>query len=182
MRSTTRLIVLTLLLLTAITTVPSAKTIVLVRHAEKLAGDDPGLSVAGEARAMALARALRNADITHIITTQLRRTKLTAAPLATAEDIEITVVEVDYDASQHIKDVTRVIADLPDDANVLVVGHSNTIPHIVTALGGPPMSDFAHEEYSTMFIVNIKPHGGISFMKARFGEPDEDPDSDRPNP
>jgi broad specificity phosphatase PhoE len=162
---------LSLLLLGTILSPESAlsKTVILVRHAENMKGDDPGLTANGEARAQALARALREAAISHVITTQLRRTRLTAAPVAVAGSIENTIIAVDHDVTKHLQGTARAIKDLPDDANILVVGHSNTIPHIVTALGGPKMTDLEHEEYSTMFIVSINHEGDISFVKARFG-------------
>ncbi|HEX2190341.1 MAG TPA: histidine phosphatase family protein, partial [Longimicrobiaceae bacterium] len=57
--------------------------VVLVRHAEKAAagGQDPELSEAGTARAGALAAALAEAGVDAVVTTQLRRTRLTAQPL-----------------------------------------------------------------------------------------------------
>src|SRR5262245_40428559 len=60
--------------------------VLLVRHAEKAkdAGNDPPLTAAGTQRAEDLALALRDAGVTTIVTTQLRRTGDTARPLATA--------------------------------------------------------------------------------------------------
>src|SRR5947209_13815084 len=59
-------------------------TVVLVRHADTASLPDRPLSAAGLKRAQDLATALRNAGVTAIITTQLRRTRETAQPLATA--------------------------------------------------------------------------------------------------
>src|ERR1700682_5430372 len=60
--------------------------LVLVRHADKAAqpANDPPLTSAGMKRAQDLAAALRSAGVTFIITTQLRRTRETAQPLANA--------------------------------------------------------------------------------------------------
>ena len=57
-------------------------TIFLVRHAEKKTGDDPDLTKAGHARAESLAKMLKDADITAIYTSEVKRTQQTAAPLA----------------------------------------------------------------------------------------------------
>src|ERR1700694_910208 len=70
--------------------------LVLVRHADKAAepADDPPLTAAGAKRAQDLAAALRTAGVTAIITTQLRRTRETAQPLATALGLVAQVVNV----------------------------------------------------------------------------------------
>src|SRR3974390_2750714 len=70
--------------------------LVLVRHADKAAqpADDPLLTAAGTKRAQDLAAALRNAGVSAILTTQLRRTRDTAQPLATALGLVPQVVKV----------------------------------------------------------------------------------------
>ena len=76
-------------------------TVFLVRHAEraddanagpKMTGTDPDLSGQGVLRAQALARALKDAKITAIYTTEFKRTRQTAAPLATALGVQVTEV------------------------------------------------------------------------------------------
>src|SRR5205823_820783 len=61
------------------------EAVFLVRHAEKAdLSKDAALSAAGEARARALAERLREAGVTAIYTSEYRRTKQTAQPLARA--------------------------------------------------------------------------------------------------
>ena len=57
--------------------------VLLIRHGEKACdtNSDPSLSDAGRARATTLADALRDAGVTHVVTTPLRRMQETAAPL-----------------------------------------------------------------------------------------------------
>src|SRR5436309_12811453 len=69
-------------------------TLVLVRHADTAALPDRPLSAAGLKRAQDLASALRNAGVTAIITTQLRRTRETAHPLASALGLVPEVINV----------------------------------------------------------------------------------------
>ena len=57
-----------------------ATTVLLVRHAEKETGRDPGLTAAGQARARALVEVAKGAGVSAIYHTQLERTRLTAAP------------------------------------------------------------------------------------------------------
>src|SRR3954471_10592172 len=73
------------LLLTAAGHVHAQQAVIVVRHAEKAdQSDDAALSGEGKARAKALADLLRGAGVTHIITSEYRRTRETAAPLARA--------------------------------------------------------------------------------------------------
>jgi len=62
---------------------PSA--VIVIRHADKASEpvNDPGLTEAGSRRAQDLVTALGDAGITGIVTTQMRRTRDTAQPLAT---------------------------------------------------------------------------------------------------
>ncbi len=76
-------------------------TIFLVRHAERAdtapgtsptMAADPDLSDAGRARADSLATALKDAKITAIYATEFKRTQQTAAPLAKALGLTVTIV------------------------------------------------------------------------------------------
>ena len=79
----------------------------LVRHAEKATDNpaDPELSPAGYVRADSLAMQLRDAGINVIITTHLRRTALTARPLARLRGITPEVVPVTSPTDAHIDSV-----------------------------------------------------------------------------
>lgn len=107
----------------------------VVRHAERAdagmtapSGADPDLSSAGRERAESLAALLKDARITQIYVTEFKRTLQTAAPLAKTLGLEPTVVPS--------KDTSALVARLKaPSGNVLVVGHSNTLPVIVKALG-----------------------------------------------
>jgi phosphohistidine phosphatase SixA len=70
----------------------AATTIVVVRHAEKSMDHptDPSLSEAGRERARALAAALQGTGVSAIYTTQYKRTRETAQPLADELGISIS--------------------------------------------------------------------------------------------
>lgn len=146
--------------------------VVLVRHAEKVdASADPALSAAGEARAVALAETLRDARVSAIVTTQFRRTRETAAPLAARLGIAPQVVDAGgADHAAAVADAVRRLSGV-----VLVVGHSNTIPAIVGALGAPRPPDLCDGNYDTMFVVALSPGASApSLVRARFGMADAD--------
>ena len=61
---------------------PPPTEIYLVRHAEKLTGENPALSSAGLVRADELVERLKYISLTHTYTTDYKRTRATAAPTA----------------------------------------------------------------------------------------------------
>lgn len=144
-------------------------TVVLVRHAEKAASpaDDPPLNPAGEARARDLWAALRDAGVSTVVTTQFARTRATAQPTASALGIVPTVVGAT--SPTHVQDVVTEIRRHPGKT-VLVVGHSNTVPAIVEALGAKRPSAICDSRYDDMFIVTIAGDGKASAVHARYGE------------
>lgn len=128
-------------------------TIFLVRHAEKAQGGDakdPELSDLGRARADSLVTALKDAEITSIFVTDLKRTRQTAEPLARALHLELTVVSA--------QDTAALVAKLKETkGNALVVGHSNTIPEIMKALGAPLVYAIEEADYDNLFVFHLAP-------------------------
>lgn len=144
-------------------------TVIVARHAERAAApaNDPVLTAEGEARARALAEALRGAGVTHVITTNLARTRLTAAPTAQVGGIQ--PVEVDARSPRHIQEVVDAVRARAGGV-VLVVGHSNTVPAIVNALGGqaPAICD---NEYDNLYVLTIPASGsGVRWVRSRYGD------------
>lgn len=149
----------------------NAQTIVLVRHAEKAEApkDDPALSEAGQRRAEALATALKDSRVTAIFTTQLRRTKDTAAPLAQQAGITPRVLTISRGGmADHVAEAVKLAREQKDGV-VVIVGHSNTVPAIATALGAR-VADMPECEYSR--LVTVLPGAPVRMIIARYGEPD----------
>jgi phosphohistidine phosphatase SixA len=147
--------------------------VVLVRHAEK-ADAPPGdvaLSVTGQARAEELAIALAEAHLDTIVTTQFRRTRDTAAFLTRGLKITPVVVQAGDDTASHARAVAAAVR--AGGSSVLVVGHSNTLPAIITALGGPAMEDLCDGEYSNLFTLALMPGQPARLVHGHYGAPDE---------
>ncbi len=129
----TRLLVSLLLALsTAALAAPSPSVIVvLVRHAEaESGGPDPALSPAGRARAECIAKRGELVGVTHVITSPYRRTTETATIVASARGLEALPRDpMKADA------LARELRALPAGSRALVVGHSNTVPMLASALG-----------------------------------------------
>lgn len=136
---------------------PKPRTIILVRHAEKVIDDspDPALSDAGKARSALLAKMLSQAGVTHIITSEFKRAKDTAEPLATALSLKPTP-----HPARDAMGLAGRLTGLPDGSIALVVGHSNTLPMIakscgVTLKGLKDESNLRDDEYDRMVILTV---------------------------
>jgi broad specificity phosphatase PhoE len=129
--------------------------VIVVRHAERADGGsmsatkqtDPLLSAEGEARAKRLASMLADSGITAIFATEYKRTQDTAKPIAGRLGLKVQIQKGQDTAglvallkSSHAKDV------------VLIVGHSNTMPEIIKALGGPAFK-IPDDEYDTIYFL-----------------------------
>lgn len=168
---------LALLALMATTAAAQPSTVILVRHAERAAEPqaDPVLTPAGQQRALDLAAALSAANVSSIITTHLQRTQLTAKPLGDA--IGQSPIVVRAGGAAHADSVAAAVLRRPSGEAVLVVGHSNTIPAIIAALGGPRMPDLCAGQYSNLYILELRSGNAPRLIKAKYGAPDA-PDSD----
>ncbi len=148
-------------------------TIIFVRHAEKAAvpEEDPPLSAAGQRRVAELTRQLVDADVVAgidaVYTTDFRRTRETARPIADALDLPVNT----YDAA----DTETVLEDILRDHKgkiVLVVAHSNTVPELIANLGAskkvPPI---AEDEYDNLYLISIPWFGKTKTIRLRYGAP-----------
>jgi phosphohistidine phosphatase SixA len=164
---TSRRIALPVTLLLLFAPLVAAQDVVfVVRHAERAdAGmmkgmEDPPLSAEGQERANRLAAMLRSADITHVFATQFKRTQMTAQPLATAEHLDVTTVTA--------KDIDALVQQLAAAKGPsLVVGHSDTVPKILKALGARDDVSIGENEYDNLFLV-VKVGGETKLVKLRF--------------
>ena len=163
-------------LLTSLVAVRSAiaqsgpSLVILVRHAEKAAvpGDDPPLSELGQQRARDLATALVSSPPNAIVVSSRQRTALTATPVATAVGVAPTVVSLDGGGAAHIAAVAAAVRKA--SGVVLVVGHSNTVPAVIKALGGPALPDICDATYSQLYVLRPTNDGKTAtLVVARYG-------------
>ena len=128
---------------------PNAAPIVfIVRHAEKASTDskDPDLSVQGQKRADALAHILKDSQITSVFVTEFKRTQETAAPTAKTAHVSPTVIP-----ANDIRVLVEKLRAL--NGNALVVGHGNTIPDLLKALGITTPVSIPEDDYTEIFAV-----------------------------
>lgn len=151
----------------------------LVRHAEKAAEPraDPPLTLAGEARARDLAAALGDALVSGVVVSPTLRARATAAPLARSRGLVPDDVPLAGGVAVHVRAVAEHVRRRYAGRTVLVVGHSNTIPAIIGALGGPRLEDLCDHEHSWLFTLVIRAGGEVALARAHYGEPDGAPAS-----
>jgi len=131
--------------------------IFLVRHAEKATdANEPSvpLSDAGRARAERLAGILKDAGIEAIYATDTVRARQTAEPLARARKVEVRNYAP---RASDGKPAPQLVVDrLKKEApagRVLVVGHSNTLPEILTALGHNEKIEIPTSQFDDLFVI-----------------------------
>jgi len=141
----------------------SEVVVYLVRHAERAEDgtNDPPISEAGRKRAGLLATMLADAGITHVHSTDYKRTRATGRPLA--ESLGLSMAS--YDA----RDLAGFADQLRDSpGRHLVVGHRNTTPDLVAALGGNPHGPIEEFEYDRLYVMVLR-GGSVSTVLLRFG-------------
>ncbi len=171
----------------------STTTVVIVRHAEKAdASPNTNLSVAGLARAQALVSVVDEVGVTAAYSTDLCRTAQTAQPAAQALGLSLFVQQTGSSAAglggctPPIATTTSALAAAVGSAEdlaghilaqhrnqaVLVVGHSNTVPEIVAALGNGAFDPITitEPEFDGLFVVTVpRFFGAPRLLKATYG-------------
>ncbi|MEN1728434.1 MAG: histidine phosphatase family protein [Pseudomonadota bacterium] len=145
-------------------------SIYLVRHAEKLDGPDPALTEEGQARAEALREVMADIALDAIYVTQWQRTRMTAEPVAIAQGVAMRVHSTEGQSTQeHVQEVVDDLIENHCGEQVLVVGHSNTIPRIIAGLTAQPMDDLDERDYDHFYQVRIWRGRPAELFQTHFG-------------
>jgi len=54
---------------------------------------------------------------------------------------------------------------------VFVAGHSNSVPPVISALGGGSLPEIPEQEYDNIFIVTVQRFRPTRVMKLKYGNP-----------
>jgi broad specificity phosphatase PhoE len=111
--------------------------------------------VEGQQRARHIAAMLKDAGIRQVFSTPYQRTRQTAEPTA----VQFALPVQTYDAGKQA-DFARQLRGM--GGNMLVVGHSNTVPDLVRHLGGDPGADMPETEYDRLYHVTITDDGKVA--------------------
>ena len=130
-----------------------------IRHAEKdtsnPADRDPDLVMEGVLRAARWSSIFNRIDFDIIYTTDYKRTRNTALPIAEQKKLPLTFYSPNgFDSVDFVKNNFG--------KTVLIVGHSNTVPAMVNALiGEKQYKQIKETNYKNLYIINITESGEI---------------------
>lgn len=129
-------------------------TYYLIRHAEKVRTNqtdpNPDLDERGYLRAENWKKVLQHISLDAVYSTNFTRTLKTAEPLAIIKDIEVKLYHPTKIDFNQFKQDTK-------GKNVLIVGHSNTIPQFVnTLIKQEKYPEIDDDEFSYLYIITIQ--------------------------
>ena len=132
--------------------VAQKKTIILVRHAEKVdASQDPELTEAGKQRAERLAKIVKKYKPGAIYSTDFKRTRDTAAPMAARRRLKVEI----YDPKNPADLIDTIMKS--KTKRFMIVGHSNTIPGLANLLGKKELfKNLDDAEHGVIWIMRLK--------------------------
>lgn len=138
-------------------------TVVVVRHAEKeTTGGDVPLTAAGQERAERLAVVLADLKLGSVHSTDTLRTRSTGAPTAAAHGLKVELY--DHEAPEALVGKLEAMGGAH-----LVVGHSNTVPALVTAFGGDGGTPIVEaSEFDRLYLVTRQPEGPTATSLLRY--------------
>lgn len=151
-------------------------TVFLVRHAEKSTtpANDPTLLETGQKRAEELAYILGKSGIKAIYTSQFLRTKQTAEPLAKQLGLTSQTIPIKLNANSEIspESIKEIVEQIYKNAgdNALIVGHSNTVPDVIKALGGDIVPTIDEKEFDNLFVVTVYGRGKAKVTNLKYGQ------------
>ena len=138
-----------LLLLAGCFTAPlqAPSSFYVMRHLNTVPGTaDPDLTPEGQRQAQLLANWIGSEPPATIFVSNTRRAQQTAAPLAA----RLGITPIIYNPA----DTAGLISDVMKEPHpVLIVGHSNTVPEIVQALGGIRPNPIAHDQFGEIWHI-----------------------------
>ncbi len=135
----------------AASTAHGQQTIFLLRHAERVEyqSADGVLSESGKERARSLARLLADAGVTAIYTSERIRTIQTAEPLAQI----LGKMPTPVGGPDQVAATLRLVRERDSDGIVAIIGHSDSVPLFLKALGYSRDVVIGPREHDDLFVI-----------------------------
>jgi len=141
-------------------------TVICIRHAERdnSTTADPHLNADGINRAKSLIHVLGSSEIKAIYTSNFARSKETASFLATHLGISSVPIDEAAAIKVHVLEHHR-------GKTVLVVGHTNTIPELISLFGSASIFIIGENKFDNLFILNNFSQGVTKTTLLKYGKP-----------
>ena len=144
---------------------PETQVVFVLRHANTNpnSGSNPNLNVEGQLRALDLASMIQDEQLGAIYVTNTNRSVQTATPASANSGVPTTFYPP-LDAAA----LATTIRSSNSIAATLVIAHSNTVPDIVAALGGPTFKDLEETSFDHFYAVLLKDGRHVRTIKLRY--------------
>jgi len=145
-----------------------AKTIYLVRHAEKdtlPSKKNPILTKEGYERSFRLANMFKQTRIDAAYSTFYNRTMHTIDSLTTLKGLSTKI----YQPKDMKKTVEDILSNKSENA-IIISGHSNSTPAMASVFMGEKLFEqaFDEDDYDNLLVVNVLPDGDKKLYKLRY--------------
>jgi phosphohistidine phosphatase SixA len=143
------------LMLTSCTT---TQIFYIVRHAEKQDNsEDPPLSEAGIARGIALEKYMADKKLDTVFTSLYKRAALTGLSVSFPQSLPH--IQLKQWPQTDLNDFIKRLKKISGNRNLLIVGHTNTIPPMVQALSGQSIAAIPEDVYNIIYTITISGTG-----------------------
>ncbi|MBU2971299.1 histidine phosphatase family protein [Pseudoalteromonas sp. C2R02] len=151
-------LILIALCFTSLGAIAAPDKIFLLRHAEKLQGNNPSLTSEGKQRAKWVASFLSEFKPSTLFSTDYNRTKETLAPLAEKTKMNVVI----YNPRE-----LNVFVDKIKKLNgtIVIAGHSNTTPKLAGLIDGKQYKQFDEKQFDRYFEINLVGKKYITVIK-----------------
>ena len=144
------------------------QAVFVTRHAERVEYEsaDGVLSSTGEERAQALARVLADAGVTAVYISERKRTLQTADPLTQA--LRIAPTAVGGAGLEQVDATLEMVRARDKNGIVVIVGHSNSVPLFLKALGYSGEVTIGPREHDDLFVVVPNATGPPTMLRLNY--------------
>lgn len=142
------------------------QTFYIVRHAEKADNsEDPELSALGRERAVRLEALMADKQLYTVFTSTLKRTILTGTTVTLAQSKPL--ISLSQKPGADLNKFTARLNRIGGNKNILVVGHTNTIPQIVFDLCGQTIAPIPESDFGNIYKV-VKSNNSKTLVQSSY--------------
>ena len=144
------------------------QTFYIVRHAEKENDtEEAGLSQTGIQRGVDLEKWMADKKLDTVFTSTKRRAVLTGLSVSLPESVYQIALDQSSDAA--VNAFIERLKKISSTKNILIVGHTNTIPRIVFGLSAAGIEPIPENDFDNLYIITKK-NGVATIEHVTYGQ------------